>query len=41
VSVWDEERNSAQVRVDWQFTAQDARTKLKQLYPVVKEQSLC
>jgi len=40
-SAWEEERNSAQVRVDWQFTTQDARIKLKRLYPVVKEQHSC
>lgn len=40
-SAWEEERNSAQVRVDWQFTTQDARIKLKRLYPVVKEQNPC
>jgi len=30
---WNEDRNSAQTKVDWQFTTSDARTKLKRLYP--------
>ena len=28
--------NSAQKGVDWQFTAEDARIKLKHLYPTIK-----
>jgi hypothetical protein len=27
------------VTIDWQFTAADARIKLKHLYPVIKEQN--
>ena len=34
VSAWVECRNSASCTVDWQFTAEDARVKLKRLYPV-------
>ena len=34
---WNDERNTRQVGVDWQFTTADARTKLKHLYPKVKE----
>lgn len=30
---WNEERNAAQQKVDWQFTTRDARIKLKGLYP--------
>ena len=33
VATWEEDRNRQQVRVDWQFTAADARIKLKRLYP--------
>ena len=29
---WAQERNRKQIGVDWQFTTQDARTKLKRLY---------
>lgn len=37
VTAWQEERNKKTVKVDWHFTADDARIKLKQLYPVIKE----
>ena len=33
VAVWEEKRNRARVKVDWQFTTADARIKLKRLYP--------
>ena len=33
---WSSERNAAQKGVDWQFTNEDARVKLKHLYPVLK-----
>ena len=32
-AAWAERRNAVQVGVDWQFTTDDARTKLKRLYP--------
>ena len=38
VAAWEIRRNAAHVTVDLQFTAQDARIKLKRLYPVLKEQ---
>lgn len=38
VAAWEAERNAAVVRVDWQFTTADARTKLKRLYPSVEVQ---
>jgi hypothetical protein len=34
---WNERRNARQVGVDWQFTTEDARIKLKYLYPKMKE----
>lgn len=34
-AAWDQERNSAQVRINWHFTASDARVKLRRLYPVI------
>lgn len=37
VSAWEQRRNAAHASVDWQFTAADARIKLKRLYPVLKE----
>ena len=33
VAAWDRERNRDGIRVDWRFTTQDARIKLKSLYP--------
>ena len=34
---WGVRRNRKQVGVDWQFTTEDARIKLKHLYPKIKE----
>jgi len=36
VAAWEEARNVAAVKVDWQFTTADARVKLKRLYPVLE-----
>jgi len=36
-SAWKERRNRKQIGVEWQFTTEDARIKLKRLYPKVKE----
>ena len=36
ISAWSVNRNSSQKGVDWQFTTDDARIKLKQLYPIIK-----
>jgi len=33
---WERERNALQVKVNWQFTTQDARIKLRRLYPKVE-----
>ena len=38
VTAWQDRRNATRARIDWQFTTDDARIKLKRLYPVVKEQ---
>ena len=35
VSEWNENRNTRQTKVDWQFKTEDARIKLKRLYPNV------
>lgn len=35
-TAWYQERNRAQKGVDWQFTTQDAHTRLKRLYPQVE-----
>lgn len=36
VNAWQQERNQAQVNIDWRFTTADARIKLKRLYPTIK-----
>ena len=33
VAAWEQRRNEMEATVNWQFTALDARTKLKRLYP--------
>ena len=35
LSAWNTKRNENQKGVDWQFTTEDARTKLKRLYPII------
>ena len=35
VAAWEAERNSLGAKVDWRFTAQDARIKLRRLYPSI------
>ena len=34
ITAWEEERNNRETSVDWQFTTDNARIKLNQLYPV-------
>jgi hypothetical protein len=34
---WAKQRNAKEVRVDWRFTTDDARIKLKRLYPSLQE----
>ena len=36
-AAWEKRRDQAAVKVDWQFTTADARTKLKRLYPSIEE----
>jgi len=33
VADWEAERNAADTTIDWQFTTEDARVKLRSLYP--------
>jgi hypothetical protein len=33
VSAWNIDRNNRQSNIDWQFRTDDARVKLKRLYP--------
>ncbi len=35
IKAWQDERNKKRARVDWRFTTQDARVKLKSLYPAI------
>ena len=34
-TAWQDQRNNLEAKIDWQFTAEDARIKLKRLYPTV------
>jgi len=36
VEAWEQERNALPSKVDWQFTSDDARIKLKRLYPSIQ-----
>jgi hypothetical protein len=36
VSAWEQSRNEAERRVDWHFTTENARIKLKRLYPSIQ-----
>jgi hypothetical protein len=36
-TAWYERRNARQVGIEWQFTTEDARIKLRRLYPKIKE----
>ena len=36
IDAWQSDRNDAEATVDWQFTTEDARIKLKQLYPSIQ-----
>jgi hypothetical protein len=38
VASWEQQRNVSVVKVDWQFTTDDARIKLKRLYPTIELQ---
>jgi DDE superfamily endonuclease len=34
VAAWEEERNRSATRIDWRFTTEDARIRVRRLYPV-------
>jgi predicted AAA+ superfamily ATPase len=36
VLAWQTDRNNKNCKINWQFTAKDARIKLKRLYPTFK-----
>ena len=35
VDAWTRARNNKKCQINWQFTTQDSRTKLKRLYPTI------
>jgi hypothetical protein len=35
VAAWEKRRNDLKAKIDWQFTTEDARIKLKRLYPTI------
>lgn len=35
VAAWQQQRNTSEIKVNWRFTTQDARIKLKHLYPSI------
>ena len=35
VDVWQRDRNNLNAKINWRFTANDARIKLKRLYPTL------
>jgi len=37
IAVWQEKRNATAQPMEWRFTNEDARVKLKKLYPTLKE----
>jgi len=37
VKAWESERNNKNAKINWQFTTEDARIKLKKLYPSFEE----
>jgi hypothetical protein len=37
VAAWEQRRNTNQSKIDWQFTATDARIKLKRLCPSIRD----
>jgi transposase len=37
IAAWERSRNQKQVKVNWQFTTECARIKLKKLYPIIEE----
>jgi hypothetical protein len=37
VAAWEQDRNTHESKIDWQFTTADARIKLKRLYPSIHD----
>lgn len=41
IAAWEAERNAQATMINWQFTTEDARIKLAQLYPSIDEPAWC
>jgi hypothetical protein len=39
VAEWQQKRNQKQASINWRFTTQDARVKLKHLYPKLTDEA--
>jgi len=39
IMTWQQERNQAHMTMNWRFTAEDARIKLKRFYPVIEQEN--
>lgn len=37
VRIWEDDRNNRSIKIDWQFITEDARIKLRRLYPKIIE----
>jgi hypothetical protein len=37
VAAWQQSRNNKEAKINWQFTNEKARTKLKRLYPTISD----
>jgi hypothetical protein len=37
--MWQHERNQSKMTINWRFTTEDARIKLKRLYPVIEQEN--
>jgi hypothetical protein len=37
VKAWENNRNTKNSKINWQFTTKDARVKLKRLYPSIHD----
>jgi hypothetical protein len=38
IMIWQHERNQSKITINWRFTAEDARMKLKRFYPVIEQE---
>jgi hypothetical protein len=38
IMIWQHERNQSKMTINWRFTTEDARIKLKRFYPVIEQE---